>query len=194
MTNYWKRVSSGKYLDLGNLKEEDLDIKDIQISLNQIKRFTGHHKDEEPLTVAQHSYLCYLLAKKFEPEDYELQLAVLTHDFAEMLLGDVSSPIKWILGDKWYNFAVPIERIFEKKFFGREVDHELHQRIKMYDLASMDIERRVLWRSTLGANKWPKCFLDTGNIYEKEDLFYTVNAYPISLTSHWEPLYKKVNG
>lgn len=192
--NCWKRLSSGKYVDLNNLNMDDVSISDVETSLNHIIRFTGHHCDEEPLTVAQHSYLCYHLAQTFEPDEYELHLAVLTHDFAECVLGDVSSPVKWAMGDKWYNFAMPIEKIFEKKFLGKLVSPELHQRVKLYDLAAMDIERRVLWSSQYGKDKWPASPLNLGTIEDKQELFHSVNGYKISLSYYWDIAYKKVYG
>ena len=192
--NFWKRLSSGQYIDLGNLKEEDLNIKDVEASLNFIPRFTGHHKDEDPLTVAQHSYLCYYMAQLFEPDEYKLHLACLTHDFAESIIGDVSSPIKWAMGDSWYNFAIPIERIFEKKFYGNYVDQEMHDRVKMYDLAALDIERRVLWSSQYGKDKWPASPLNVGTIEDKKNLFYMAKSLPfVLLEDLWIGAYDLAN-
>ena len=58
----WKRMSSGKYIDLNELKLKDISVHDINVALNNIIRFNGHYKDKKPLPVAQHSYMCYLLA------------------------------------------------------------------------------------------------------------------------------------
>lgn len=191
--NYWKRMSSGKYVDLNNLSEDDLDIEDIDTSLNHIIRFTGHHKDQEPLTVAQHSLLCYNMACMFEPDEYELQLAVLVHDFAESIIGDVSSPVKWAMGDAWYRFAVPIEGIFNKKFFGKPVSQELHDKIKLYDLAALDIERRVMWSSQYGKDKWPASPLNIGNNETKQELFYSVYwNVDVDITDIWKTAWNKV--
>ena len=192
--NFWKRLSSGKYVDIGNLQPDDVSIEDVETSLNHIYRFTGHHKDEKPLTVAQHSLLCLHLVELLEPDEYELQLAVFTHDFAECIIGDVATPVKKVMGKAWYDFAIPIEQIFEKKFFGRLVDPELHDRVKLYDAMALDIERRVMWSSQYGKDKWPMVPLNFGTIEDKKNVFYNVSEFNVFIESTWTHLYKKVWG
>lgn len=189
MKHAWKRMSSGRYVDLLNLSEDDLDIKDIEVALNYIYRFTGHHKDEEPLTVAQHSVLTKKLAEYYEPEDKELHLACLVHDFAEAYIGDISSPVKWAMGPLYRKFSDPIEELVNKKFFGKDVDPELHDRIKVYDLAALDIERRMLWSSQYGKDKWPTNPLNTGTMADKSVWFYEAKNGPTNLSTMWEELY-----
>lgn len=170
-------MSSGKYVDLNNLRLEDMNIEDIGRSLSHILRFTGHFKDVPPLSVAQHSLLCLYMGQLFEPDDTELHLALLTHDFAEAYIGDVSSPVKKAMGDKWYNFAQPIEDLVDIRFFGSLVPPELHDRVKTYDLAALDIERRVMWGSQYGKDKWPACPLNVGTIEDKTELFKAAKNY-----------------
>lgn len=184
-----KRMSSGRYIDFNNFTEEDIDIKDVEASLNWIVRFTGHHKDETPLTVAQHSLLCLNMARMFEPDEYSLHLAVFTHDFAEAYIGDVSSPVKRMLGDAWTKFAQPIEDLVEGVFYGDVVDTEMHERVKMYDLAALDIERRVMWSSQYGRDKWPACPLNVGTIEDKTALFDAVCDDYVSIQLIWKELY-----
>ena len=47
-----QRMASGRYIDLGNIREEDIDLEDITISLNNITRFNGHHNHNKPLTLS----------------------------------------------------------------------------------------------------------------------------------------------
>lgn len=185
-----KRMASGRYVDLTCLTLEDLSLYDIEKSLNHILRFTGHYKDRPPLTVAQHSQLCLNMAQMFEPDDYKLHLAVFTHDFAEAYIGDVASPVKRMIGDAWYKFAKPIEDLVEKAFNGFLVDAELHERVKMYDLAALDIERRVLWSSQYGKDKWPACPLNVGTIEDKTVLFDNVSDSYIDIEQIWKELYE----
>lgn len=165
----WKRMSSGKYVDLSNLTSKDINLLDIEISLNNIIRFTGHG-EVKPLTVAQHSWLCWHLCYQDHPDNFELQLAVLTHDAAEAYIGDVASPVKWALGESWYNFAKPIEATVEKFILGRELDEVEKGLVKYYDAMSLDIERRVLWDNQRGRDKWPP-FFSKMNLEEKTNLF-----------------------
>lgn len=151
----WKRLSSGRYIDLANLTEDDVHIEDIETPLNNIKRFTGHYKDRPPLTVAQHSLLCLNLALEDDPENHELHLRVFTHDFAEAYIGDVATPVKKVMGKFWYDFARPIEHTVEKKMVGSLPTPDMKDAVKFYDAFALDIERRSLWEDQRGKDKWP---------------------------------------
>lgn len=167
----WKRVTSGKYVDLLDFKPEDVNLLDIETALNRIVRFTGHG-EIQPLTVAQHSWLCWQLASRDHPTDYELQLAVLLHDAAEAYIGDVATPVKKALGSGWYDFAGPIERAVEQALLPAytEDDEVLKAKVKYYDAMSLDIERRALWKNQRGKDKWPS-FSSSDNLSRKLELF-----------------------
>lgn len=190
----WKRMASGRYVDLNNIQHKDLDIKDINTSLNNIVRFDGHYSEHKPLTVAQHSLLCLKLAERAEPENPELHLYTFIHDFAEAYIGDVSSPVKWAMGDAWYNFARPIEATVEKHFARVLAGEDIHNLVKIFDLASLDLERRVMWRSQYGKDKWPEGTIHTGNLKEKEDLFLSVSDEDVDVEGIWAGLLGKVGG
>ena len=186
------RMSSGRYIDLNNVSVDDLDIEDVNTSLNKIYRFNRQYGEVAPLTVAQHSLLSLNLSMMLEPDDVALHLAVFTHDFAESVIGDVSSPIKKILGDSWVLFAEPIEILFEQKFFGGVVDAELEQKVKMYDICSMDIERRVMWSSQYGKDRWPAAPFNLGTIEDKKQLYREVAAEDVDVTTIWESIYNEL--
>lgn len=173
----WKRVASGKYVDLNNLKEEDIDLLDIEVALNNIIRFTGHHKDTRPLTVAQHSVLTYDLSRMYEPDDEELHRACLIHDFAEAYIGDVATPVKKAMGEKWYDFARPIENLVEVAVNGYLFDEYVRERVKLYDRLSLDIERRSMWKDQRGKSYWPSVPKHVGDLDEKANLFAAVAVY-----------------
>ncbi len=188
MTNAWKRMSSGKYLDLNCLLPEDILLSDIETSLNNQVRFGGHWKDMPPLTVAQHSYLCLEMARMFEPDDYELHREVFMHDFEECYVGDIVTPVKRMLGSEWSKFLDPIKRAVRHSLFEEElIDPEMEIHVKAYDIASLDIERRVMWSSTYGKDKWPACPLNVGTYQDKLDLFNSVPEY-ISIEEVWGEL------
>jgi hypothetical protein len=191
MKHAWKRVSSGKYVDLNNLQIDDLDIDDVVVSLANIIRFSGHHKDEEPLRVDQHSNLVLYLAEG--EGDHELSLACLVHDFEEYLIGDVVTPVKKAMGDAWHKFYQPIGDIVQTKFFGKTFGEELEQRVKMYDLMALDIERRSMWSSQRGKDKWPP-YPTHMSLVEKSDLFNWAKEDKPNLKAKWEDLYAKVYG
>lgn len=186
MSNCWKRMSSGKYIDMENFTLGDVDISDIEVSLNKIIRFTGHYADVNPLTVAQHSMLCLSLARKYEPDNKELHRAVFAHDFAEAYIGDVSTPVKRAMGDKWYKFAKPIEESVEIAVHGYLLDPYVHERVKIYDLAALDIERRVMWSSPFGKSKWPDSPLNVGTTEDKLQWFWEVASMNVAIGEVWE--------
>lgn len=185
----WKRMSSGKYVDLNNLTEEMIDLGDINMSLNHIYRFTGHHKNRAPLTVAQHSKLCLMLAKTMHPDDNDLHKAVLVHDFAEAYIGDVATPVKRAMGDRWYDFAKPLEAVVEKAVLGYNIDQDMHDAVKIFDLMALDIERRSMWDDQRGMDKWPTRGT-TDTVEAKRELFRSVADKDVDLELEWEFLNK----
>ena len=142
-----------------NFTEDDVDINDINTSLNYTYRFSGHHKDVEPLTVAQHSVLVANLAKVLFPDEEDVYRASIVHDMAEAYYGDVTTPVKRMMGDSWYKFTGPIDEAVHLKFGVNWYDIELNgveEKVKICDLMALDIERRVMWTSQLGKDKWPQ--------------------------------------
>lgn len=148
------RMSSGKYVDLSNLRKKDLNINDIETSLNQLKRFLGHHDRREPLTVAQHSLLCYWLAED-AGEDDEIKAACFCHDFSEAYVGDIPTPVKELAGNSLRKLIKPIETVVNGHFCPNLLDQEIKAVVKKYDLIALEIERRAMWKSTRGVDQWP---------------------------------------
>jgi 5'-deoxynucleotidase YfbR-like HD superfamily hydrolase len=170
---YPKRVSSGRYVDLGDFSEEDVQVRDILPALSQMKRFTGHYRNNEPLSVAQHSIMTAMIAED-NGEPVDVVWACLCHDFAEAYIGDVASPIKWFLGNKWYKFAEPIEKAVAKAVCPPLLDKHMHPVVKVYDSASLDIERRMMWSDQRGKALWPTPLLDIGTLADKRDYWNRV--------------------
>lgn len=173
-----KRVSSGRYIDLANLSHEDIDIQDISTSLNQIVRFTGHYKDRPPLTVAQHTLLCVKVCEKLFPNEKKIKRAVIIHDFPEAYYGDVITQIKRGLGDSFENLVRPIDEIVLNKYWpypdiGFDSE-EIKRPVKICDYISLDIERRSMWESQYGKDKWPTIPTFDMTVNMKQNLFDVV--------------------
>jgi uncharacterized protein len=152
----WKRLAGGRYVDLNNLTEADIDIDDINVALNYIHRFNGHHKDNTPLTVAQHTLLCVNIGSLIFPDDNEIRIATIIHDFGEAYYGDISTPIKHAFGEAFKSFAKPIDDAVDRKFWGIGGPNQtIKDCVKVCDLISLDIERRAMWKSQHGKDKWP---------------------------------------
>lgn len=176
----WKRLAEGQYVDLYNLSLRDINIVDINRSLNKIIRFNGHYKDKEPLTVAQHTYLCLELAKILFPNENKIHRAVILHDFGEAYLGDITTQVKALLGEAYRNLAKEVDNLIYKKFWPylgeKNPDNSIKASVKVCDYLSLDIERRSMWKSQLGKDKWPDTVEGLFSLKEKETMFDRVQA------------------
>lgn len=85
------RTFTGKDIDPLLITSDQIDIRDICVSLSRQCRFGGHSKKN--YTVAQHSHW---VARKiiFDTGDYDLAFAGLLHDATEAYMLDLPKPIK----------------------------------------------------------------------------------------------------
>lgn len=97
----WIQTHSRKAFDLLSPRPEDVSIEDIAHALARICRWTGHTRTF--YSVAQHSVLCATIA----PRDCKLE--ALLHDAAEAYIGDISRPLKKMLGDQIQHIEQRIE-------------------------------------------------------------------------------------
>lgn len=174
-----KRISSGKYIDLLNFKEDDVTLEDINTALNYIYRFSGHHKDAEPLTVAQHTKLVVQLAQELFPNEIDVHFDCLLHDLPEAYYGDVPSPIKKILGTALQDFTKDIDKAVYDKLWKIELPftEEVYHKRKICDLLSLDIERRTMWDSQIGKDHWPEIPNDKFySLKEKREIFEQIQS------------------
>jgi len=150
-------------------------IEVIAHSLSLINRFSGH--TIRPYSVAEHSCLCYALAVRNWPDlPPEAALAVLLHDAAEAITGDLASPFKRTIGPEWKLLEYRIESQILAHFGALEATEEFLERITACDLTALWLERRdLILLPPKGRTPWS--ILDTGftplnigglRIYRKE--------------------------
>ncbi|WP_310202299.1 HD family hydrolase [Ancylobacter sp. 3268] len=94
---------SGRRLDLLDPSPLDIEIEDIAHGLARVARWNGQTRGEQIFSVAQHSVLVELIARRqAEAAGIELDrrwcLAMLLHDAPEYVVGDMISPFKAVLG------------------------------------------------------------------------------------------------
>lgn len=169
-----KRLSSGKYVDLSNLSKDDIDIDDIARALNYIYRFTGHWKDNEPLTVAQHTKLVIHLSKILFPGDVLVEFDCVLHDFAEAYTGDIATPLKKLFGPQFKEYENTVEDTIYEALWVGSVPHskDLYENRKICDLLALDIERRSIWIDPKGKDHWPNIPMDSIlTVKEKKALY-----------------------
>lgn len=80
---------SGRFVDLLNLRAEDVEINDVAHALSMICRWGGHVRDA--YNVAQHSVLVSEIVEERYPQ---YALHGLLHDATEAYVGDVVGPLK----------------------------------------------------------------------------------------------------
>ncbi|MBS7544529.1 YfbR-like 5'-deoxynucleotidase [Ancylobacter oerskovii] len=94
---------SGRRLDLLDPSPLDIEIEDIAHGLARVARWNGQTSGEHIFSVAQHSVLVELIARRQAQAagvelDRRWRLAMLLHDAPEYVVGDMISPFKAVLG------------------------------------------------------------------------------------------------
>lgn len=141
----WKRVASGRYINLSAFSVADVDLEDILVSLSNMARFDGHSALCPPLSVLQHSILVHDLQAGIDPH---LCHDALIHDCHEAYIGDVASPTKQLTG---YVEPAHIAAVVRTA-----LDGDPDACVKAADILALDIERRSMWDSEPGDEKyWP---------------------------------------
>ena len=104
---------SGKAVNIVSPVPADISLRDIAWSLSTQARFLGHANDDinTPYTVAQH---CLFVASRFKQP--HLRLYALLHDAAEAYVGDVTIPVKRILGPGWNDIEHRVLSVIYKSF------------------------------------------------------------------------------
>src|ERR1700689_1715992 len=91
---------SGRRLDLLDPSPLDIEIEDIAHGLARVARWNGQTSGAHIFSVAQHCLLVEGLAGGRVPRPgRSRRLAVLLHDSAEYVIGDMISPFKVVIGD-----------------------------------------------------------------------------------------------
>lgn len=104
---------SGRIISLLDPKPEDIIIEDIAVGLSQLCRFNGHCS--RFYSVAEHS--CYVaLVVNIQAGSVEDEFAALMHDAAESYVGDVTRPVKRLLGPEYGEIEERFERAIAERF------------------------------------------------------------------------------
>lgn len=127
------KLPSGRYFDLDNLERNIVIPHDVAYSLAHINRFTGHLG---PYTVAQHSYMVSTLVPPEHAYD------ALMHEAAEVVLNDLSSPVKDML-PCYKALEKRLEEEFFRPYFGVRFGSSL---VKRADHIMLATEKKWLGR------------------------------------------------
>jgi uncharacterized protein len=134
----WIQTYTGQRLDLLLPDPSHVCLEDIAQPLSLLVRFTGQIR--HGYTVAQHSVL---VARALRDEGHSLgvQRAGLMHDAHEAYTGDVSAPIKGVVGAAWSDFERRMELAVRQRF---SVPRDLPAAVRSMDLRMLLAEARDL--------------------------------------------------
>lgn len=152
----WMITASAREIHFDQEAGGDFDIFDIANALAKINRFNGH--TSRPNSVAEHSLLCADIAEHLNLST-QLQYVMLMHDAHEAFTGDMTSPIKWLMGHVWKLFEGRMERRVHQHFGLCELFKDHRKACRLIDLMALATERRDLTSYQVGINK-PWLILD----------------------------------
>ena len=113
-------LGSGRTINLRNPRPESIDFDDICSSLSKICRFNGQLNSF--YSVAEHSVAVAHDALS-RGCSIDACIACLMHDSAEAYIGDVSRPLRYLLGASFYCLERRVEMVIGEVF---EIDFEEH--------------------------------------------------------------------
>ena len=140
---HWFPTFTNKIIDLENPTPDMVDIEDIAHALSMTCRFGGHCRDF--YSVAEHSVNVELLGTYsgipgLMKDGGKHTLSLLLHDAAEAYLGDVVSPLKYMLRPQYQELEKRWLRAIELKFDIDNLLTEPEPLIKQCDLRALSIE------------------------------------------------------
>lgn len=113
----WQRMLSGRRLNLLDPSPLDIEIEDIAHGLARVGRWNGQTRGEHSYSVAQHSLLVEHVAGLINPAaGTRTRLAVLLHDAAEYVIGDMISPFKAVIGPAYRDTEARIIEAVMRRF------------------------------------------------------------------------------
>lgn len=155
----WMITITGRehYLQSWQQLQNEPTIEEIAHALALINRFTGH--TSRPYSVAEHSLLVLHIART-EGASPVAQMAALMHDAHEAFVGDVSTPVKWAVGEAWNAFEHQHAATLHNTFKVRSAMVSHRASLRRWDLTALATERRDLTAYNPGDSA-PWAILDT---------------------------------
>lgn len=133
---------SGRRLDLLDPSPVDIEIEDIAHGLARVARWNGQTTGPLPFSVAQHSLLVEEFCGALRPDwPIKWRLAALLHDGPEFVIGDMISPFKSALGDKYKSIEKRLQQAIHLRFgLPADLPDAVEKAIKRADRASAFFE------------------------------------------------------
>jgi 5'-deoxynucleotidase YfbR-like HD superfamily hydrolase len=141
----WQRMLSGRRLDLLDPSPLDIEIDDIAHGLARVARWNGQTLGHHIYSVAQHTLLVEEIARRsVGVVDRRLGLALLLHDAAEYVIGDMISPFKAVLGDSYKGTEKRLLEAIHRRFGLSKLPPAVTELIKTADRQAAFLEATKL--------------------------------------------------
>lgn len=145
-TSIW--LYTGKLIDLANIEQYDFDHKDFTHALALINRYTGN--TIWPYSVGQHTYL----GATSEPViKAGLQRAFFLHDFSEVFVNDLPSPLKTLVPE-YCGIEDRIQRhifnVFNEPWENMAAIHDFDKRMCQDEMAVLFSPGKDIGREPMG--------------------------------------------
>lgn len=143
----WMLTSRGTRINLRFIGDDlaAIWVQDIAHHLALVNRWCG--ATSRPCSVAEHSLLvAEILEREHRITSPSVLMAGLLHDAHEAYCGDMSSPMKQLIGDAWYAEERRIQRAVQRRFGVRVASVAHAELIKLADLQALACE----WRDLVG--------------------------------------------
>jgi len=130
----WVRLGSGRRLDLLDPQPDQLEDRDIAVSLSRTYRWGGHSRWDLPLSVAQHSLLVLVLRQQMQPHQPLTPgeaLRELLHDADDLTGFDPLAPLRPHLGAAFHALTARLQAAVAARYRlpdWEPDDHVLHKR------------------------------------------------------------------
>ncbi|MEM9206875.1 MAG: HD family hydrolase [Pseudomonadota bacterium] len=113
----WQRMLSGRRLDLLDPSPLDIEIEDIAHGLARVARWNGQTHGDHIFSVAQHSVLVAEIYALMNTTATKTDVrAVLLHDAAEYVIGDMISPFKAVIGETYKSVEAQLQSAIHIRF------------------------------------------------------------------------------
>lgn len=139
----WMLTANGAQIDLRHIEPDSISILDIAHHLAKKDRYAG--ACSRLYGVAEHSLLTLeLLEHEFPLVPPAVKLAALLHDAHEAITGDITTPMKQLLGDVWTIEEHRIQRVVLRRFKVLTAFTAAHDAIDWADKTALVTERAAL--------------------------------------------------
>lgn len=150
----WMLTATAGVVDLRFIRDEPVDILDVAHHLSQIVRFNGAAC--RPYSVAEHSLLVSEVLRR-QGHCLDVQLAGLLHDAHEAYIGDITSPLKELLGsgmnEAFWQIDAAAAKHVRRRLGVQAVFLSHYKAIKAADMTALATERTHLMPE--GGPHWP---------------------------------------